>query len=85
MCVQSHMLIIAGFAGLLVNTIVLRWLLRVAGERQVLCIGEQDHLIASPICRYLHGYAAKLCLCGAHPIRGRMSVLFCTKAESCGH
>ena len=38
-CVQSLMLIIAGFAGLLVNTVVLRWLLRVAGERRVLCIG----------------------------------------------
>ena len=44
MCVQSHMRIIAGFAGLLVNTLVLRYLLRVAGERRVLCIGEQGRL-----------------------------------------
>ncbi len=41
---QSHMLIIAGFAGLLVNTLVLRYLLRVAGERRVLWIGQQHCL-----------------------------------------
>jgi hypothetical protein len=41
------MLIIAGAAGLLVNTCVLRWLLRAAGERNTLCVG------ARPACMLL--------------------------------
>ena len=36
---QSEWLIVAGGAGLLVNTVLLRYLLRVLGERRVLCIG----------------------------------------------
>ena len=36
---QSEWLIVAGCAGLLVNTVLLRYLLRVLGERRVLCIG----------------------------------------------
>lgn len=36
---QSEWLIVAGCAGLLVNTVLLRYLLRVLGERHVLCIG----------------------------------------------
>ena len=37
---QSRMLIVAGCAGLVVNTVVLRNLLRLVGERRVLCIGD---------------------------------------------
>ena len=58
---QSLMLIIAGFAGLLVNTVVLRWLLRVAGERRVLCIGA---LPSPPICsqeKCLYGQDGPVC------------------------
>ena len=42
--VQSEWLIVAGCAGLLVNTVLLRYLLRVLGERRVLCIGMPSFL-----------------------------------------
>ena len=38
---QSHMLITAGAAGLLVNTLMLRWLLARLGEKNTLCIGAR--------------------------------------------
>lgn len=41
---QSEWLIVAGCAGLLVNTVLLRYLLRVLGERRVLCIGVPSFL-----------------------------------------
>ena len=42
---QSEWLIVAGCAGLLVNTMLLRYLLRVLGERRVLCIGRSPFLV----------------------------------------
>ena len=39
-CVQSKMLIIAGTTGLVVNTVILRWLLTAIGETKVLIVGE---------------------------------------------
>ena len=53
---QSEWLIVAGCAGLLVNTVLLRYLLRVLGERRVLCIG----MLPGPKMRMLHASPAQI-------------------------
>ena len=54
---QSEWLIVAGCAGLLVNTVLLRYLLRVLGERRVLCIGVPSFLGMCILYANLHRFS----------------------------